>query len=50
MIVLFFVFVALGAWTLANYGRLKSDPEVTRQFQAYQVLPNLKYYYRGTYV
>ncbi len=49
VIVLFFVFVALGACTMANYGKLKSDPEVARQFQAYRVLPHHNYYYRGTF-
>jgi hypothetical protein len=35
--------------SLSNYGQLKSNKEVTQAFESYQILPNLKYYYRGTY-
>jgi hypothetical protein len=43
------IIMALGGCSMANYGQLKSDKEVTQAFENYQVLPNLKYYYRGTY-
>jgi len=33
----------------ANYGKLKSDSEIARIFEAYQVLPDHKYYFRGTF-
>ena len=32
---------------LENYGRLKHNAAVTRNFQTYQVEPNYKYYYYG---
>lgn len=34
---------------MSNYGQLKSDKEVTEAFENYRILPNLKYYYWGTY-
>lgn len=40
--------VAAGCST-ANYGKLKSDPDVTQSFEAYQALPGHKYFYRGTF-
>lgn len=43
------VLSALGGCSLANYGKLKSDPEVTRAFENNQVMPGYKYYYRGTF-
>jgi hypothetical protein len=43
------IIVVLGGCSMANYGQLKSDKEVTQAFENYQILPNLKYYYRGTY-
>jgi len=43
------IIVILGACSTENYGQLKSDNEVTQAFKNYQILPNLKYYYRGTY-
>ena len=47
-IILFSMFlVALSGCTMSNYGKLKSTPEVTQSFEAYQILPNHKYYYRG---
>ncbi len=49
-IILFFtVPIALIGCSMSNYGKLKSTPEVTRAFEAYQILPGHKYYYRGTY-
>ena len=35
--------------TASNYGRLVSNPEVTKAFQKLQVLPDHTYYYRGTF-
>jgi hypothetical protein len=32
---------------MSNYGKLKSNREVKQSFEAYQILPNHKYYYRG---
>ena len=34
---------------MSNYGQLKSNPEVTQTFESYRILPDTKYYYRGTY-
>jgi hypothetical protein len=43
------ILIALSGCSMSNYGKLKSNPEVTQAFEAYQILPNHKYYYRGTY-
>ena len=43
------IVLALSGCSLSNYGKLKSQPEVTQGFETYQILPNHKYYYRGTY-
>jgi len=40
--------VALSGCSTSNYGQLKSDKEVTQAFESYQILPNHKYYYRGS--
>jgi len=49
-IIIYFSFLAtFGGCSLANYGKLKSDPAVARAFENYQVLPGYKYYYRGTF-
>jgi hypothetical protein len=49
-IILFFtVLLILSGCSMSNYGKLKSNPEATRAFEAYQILPNHKYYYRGTH-
>ena len=48
IILLSTTFIALCGCSLSNYGKLKSNPEVTRAFEAYQILPDHKYYYRGT--
>jgi hypothetical protein len=42
-------FFALSGCSSSNYGTLKSQPEVTRGFETYQILPGHKYYYRGTH-
>jgi hypothetical protein len=34
---------------MSNYGQLKSNKEATQAFESYQILPDHKYYYRGTY-
>ena len=41
--------IVLNSCSLSNYGQLKSDKEITQAFENYHILPNLKYYYRGTY-
>jgi hypothetical protein len=43
------IIMLLSGCSLSNYGQLKSNKEVTEAFENYQILPNLKYYYRGTY-
>lgn len=43
------IIIVLGGCSMANYGKLEPNKEVTRAFDGYRVLPNLKYYYRGTY-
>jgi hypothetical protein len=45
----FIVLTALSACSMSNYGKLKSNPEAAQAFEAYQDLPDHKYYYRGTY-
>jgi hypothetical protein len=50
VIILFFtILIGLSACSMSNYGKLKSNPEITRAFEAYKILPDHKYYYRGTY-
>ena len=49
IVLLLTILVLLTGCTAGNYGRLKSDPAVTQKFENYQVLPNHKYYYRGTF-
>ena len=41
--------LTLGGCSTSNYGQLKSNPDVTRSFQGYQILPGHKFYYRGAY-
>ncbi len=49
-VIIFFIgLTAFSGCSMSNYGKLKSTPEVTRAFEAYQILPDHKYYYRGTY-
>jgi hypothetical protein len=43
------ILTVLSACTMSNFGRLKSNKEATKAFESYQILPNHKYYYRGTY-
>jgi hypothetical protein len=43
------VLITLGGCSMSNYGKLKSTPEIARAFEAYQILPDHKYFYRGTY-
>ena len=45
----FMILILLFGCTAGNYGKLKSTPEVKREFENYQILPDHKYYYRGTY-
>jgi hypothetical protein len=42
------ILTALAGCSMANYGQLKSDPEVTQAFNNYQILPDYKYFYRGS--
>ena len=39
---------SLSACTAANYGKLKSNSDMTQAFETYQALPDHRYYYRGT--
>ena len=41
--------ISLGGCSMSGYGRLRSNKEVAQSFETYQILPNHKYYYRGTY-
>ena len=41
--------IILSGCSMSGYGRLMSDKEVTQSFETYQIVPNHKYYYRGTY-
>lgn len=47
-LVLLSILAALSGCSASNYGKLKSNPQVTEDFQAYRILPAHKYYYRGT--
>ena len=49
VILFFMALIDLSGCSMSNYGKLKSNPEVTRTFEAYQILPDHKYYYRGTF-
>jgi hypothetical protein len=48
-ILLLIILMAFSGCSGSNYGKLKSNLEVTHAFEAYQILPSHKYYYRGTY-
>ncbi len=45
----FMILTALIGCSMSNYGKLKSDSEITQAFENFLVLPNHKYYYRGAY-
>jgi len=47
-LVCLWILAALSGCGVADYGKLKSNPEVAKDFQAYKPLPAHKYYYRGT--
>jgi len=51
LVVIFLIFMVPSAVAIElpsfKYGSLKRDPEVTRIFEAYEILPNYKYYYNG---
>ena len=49
IILFLMVLTALVGCSMANYGKLKSNSEVAQAFEAYQILPDHKYYYRGTF-
>ena len=44
---LFVILVILAGCSATQFGQLKSNPDVTRSFKAYQFLPGHTYYYRG---
>jgi hypothetical protein len=47
--IMFFMFlVILGGCKTSNYGRLQSNPDITSAFEAYQIMPDHTYYYRGS--
>ena len=48
VIMLFMFLFILGGCKTANYGRLESNPDITRAFEAYQIIPDHSYYYRGS--
>jgi len=43
------ILLAFAACSTSNFGRLESDKEIKQSFESYRVLPNHKYYYRGTH-
>jgi hypothetical protein len=43
------ILTVLSGCSMSNYGQLKSNKATTQAFESYQILPNHKYYYRGTY-
>jgi hypothetical protein len=45
----FIIFAVVGSCATGNFGRLQSDRETTVVFEALKVLPNHKYYFRGTF-
>ena len=47
IILVFMVLIAFLGCSASDYGRLKSNKEVTQAFKTYQILPNHIYYYRG---
>ena len=49
IILCFIALTALGGCVMSNYGRLESNPDITRAFKAYQIMPDHTYYYRGTF-
>jgi hypothetical protein len=44
-----FALTVISGCSTSNYGKLKSEPDVTRAFEAYRALPDHRYYYRGTF-
>ena len=48
-VIMFLMFLTiLGGCKTANYGRLESNPDITSAFEAYQIMPDHTYYYRGS--
>ena len=43
------ILAVLGSCSTGSFGRLQSDQEITQAFKTLKVLPNHKYYYRGTF-
>jgi hypothetical protein len=49
-IILFFIaLTVLGGCAMSKHGKLESNPDITRAFEAYQILPDHTYYYWGTF-
>jgi len=49
-IILFFIALAvICGCAMSKYGKLESSPDITRAFEAYQIMPDHTYYYRGTF-
>ncbi len=49
IIICFIITIILSGCSMSSYGQLKSNKEATQAFESYQILPDHKYYYRGTY-
>ena len=49
IVLLFISLTAFGGYAISNYGRLESSPDITRAFEAYQIMPDHTYYYWGTF-
>ena len=45
----FIILAVLSGCSTGNFGRLQSDRETTQVFETLKVLPNHKYYFRGTF-
>ena len=41
--------IILGGCSTGNFGRLQPNLEITQAFEALQILPDHKYYFRGTF-
>ena len=46
---LFLVMTAISGCATGNWGRLQENPDVRLKFEKYEILPDHKYYYRGTF-
>jgi len=41
------ILLTLSGCSMSKYGKLESEWEIKQSFEAYQILPNHKYYFRG---